>query len=937
MQEELRTEKEKYLQIQQDVKSTQTERVGQEESIAPSHDNSSIKYQDVELLHGILSSLHEDYSSSLEKAASAAQTNDTVDVSSLRAVINKRLGEEWSVLVLENAKMKLELDNIRSRINKEKRCFASELTTLQVDGANEKNFQVDEGNVLTDESTFPKDELSTHGSDQEVVEIMVYDQNKVIAKLEMDKLEVMKGLQRYKVDSNKNDDLDAKIESVSQRHNEDSQPVNDNLGTIVREKLHDLTTVQQENESLQRELDLVNGKYSSLESSYEDSNKAKEILEEKLQNLVERERTLCAEIVQMNERCSKLDEHLLLSTTENNKLKEDLHKLKSKMCAAQQERDAIKEQKIALEESLRQERDNTERELALEREQKSICENKLQEKTRQCEEERNLLQLKENCLSKVEKELAETKESYKKLQECVSEYEAEKGNMMKEINSLRCLQGLPTINRALRNREEVISKQGSLQSNSGDKRVQSRKNNKLNSELTRAKEQLVRLKAELTLSNMQTRNLGTQLSSLREDSTKLEAELSTVRLSPKNSRQRRNSFSYYEETVGLELELGEAKERIIDLQEKLLIIYKEKFALEEKIMGLEGQAKKETEESNDENNMAKELENNAEKPDAIQNPLKHEQNQGINLEQIKVFENKIDFLEAEKAQLKRDLENTNADKSRLEGIEFCVQQLVSLEEEQLRLKNRLKMWAQNAGDEQHISEAHQDCTISPRKTDSNKTIDNIFLSELKDLSEENVALQEEADSLKETITELESDLATLKLKVSMKDSIRETTLDKKAVAALLVSVKQERADLQTALDGALTEKDDLEEELAETKLKYTRLQREFAMMCMIKDELELEAISLRKANLSHGLSELSQSSEECRNEMSDSSTEDLIFYGDGSVEVSSKEKKSFVSAEKEDSSVGEGRTMIQNKSMNASSKAKTVSIVNAFCFSYKTV
>ena len=925
LQEELQREKEKHFGVQRDDKSTQSESKEEAEFTNPNHCESSINFQEVELLHGILSSLHEDYSSSLEKAVSAAQTNDSVDVSSLRAVINKRLGEDWSLLVLENAKMKSELDSIRSRINEEKKSFASELTALQINGENEKELQVEEGAVSTDKNMFSEGEGADLGSDQQMLEIMVYDQNKVIAKLEMHKLEVMKGLQRHKVDSNKNDDDDdddddGKIDGISEGHSEGPQQTKDNLGTIVKKQLHRLSTAQLENENLQNDLGRLRGKYSSLEQSHEDSIKLRECLEEKLKNLEEGAKNLCAEIERMKERNSELEEQLLRSTLQNEKVNERIKELQCKMYQTQQETEAITEQKIALQESLRQVRANTEHELASEREQKNILEKKLQEKTQQFEEERRLLQVKEDCLSKVEKELAETNESCKKLYDCVNEFETERGSMMKEINSLRCLQGLPTVNRAFYNRE-ITSKQRSLQ-NGGEKRVENnRKNNKLNSELTRAKEQLVRLKAELTLSNMQTRNLGTQLSSLREDSTKLEAELSTVRLSPKNSRRRRNSFSYYDETVRLEIELGEAKERIIDLQEKLLVIYKEKFNLEEKILSLEDQGKKGTHDAvsssqkiiKNETSVVTDFENNTEKSCATQSSMKHDQNQEMSLEQRTLFEHKIDSLEAEKAQLKKDLENTNADKSRLQGIECYVQQLVALEDEQLRLKSRLKMWAQSVGDEQHNHEVKEDGTVLPRENDSSKMIESIRVDELKELSVTNVALQEEAEILKETIVDLESDLATLKLELSMKDSIEETSRDKKAVATLLVSVKQERAELQKALDSVLIEKDDLEEELAEIKMKYTKLQREFAMTSMVKDDLELEILSLRKLN-----SDLTQNNEECTNEIYDSSVEDLIFYSDGSVE------------EREDPQ-GYGRKTTdganEGKSMITPSKGKTVSIV----------
>lgn len=906
MQRELQRKKEANLRSEQHTKSTQTEKVERDESATPSLGDHAVKSQDRAILQGILTSLHGDSSSSLEKAAFAAQTNDLDDISSLRAVINQRLGEEWSLVILENAKMKSELDNIRGRINEEKRSFESELTKWKL--------KEEKGG----EAMFQEEEVPNHARDQKVLEIMIYDQNKVIAKLEMDKLELVKGLQRYKAPPNQPQaDVDVRLEQTCELQQEDL-PTKDDLETIVREKLHELSKVHQENESLKIELDSLRSKYNSLEKENSNSNRSGEMLEQRLENsLSEMETNLSTSVTpQMNEKCTELEKNLAVSTKENNEFKEKLTELEQKLCIIQQDRDAIKEQNIALEKSMREQQDNIESALALEREQKTTFEQQLQAKTRECEEGKTLLKLKENCLSKVEAELAETKESYEKLmQERLNEYELEKDNMIKEINGLRCLQGLPTLKLAS-SRENVTARQeekGGLVS--AEKRTQNRKNNKLNSELTRAKEQLVRLKAELTMSNMQTRNLGTQLSSLREDSTKLEAELSTVRGFPKNSGQRRNSFSCYDETVRLEIELAEAKEKIIDLQEKLLSIYKEKFALEEKIMNLEGQR------NTDAQNSEKLCSTN---PD-------HELDS--DLEQTKELELKIDLLEAERAQLKKDLENTNADRSRLEGIELCVQQLVSLEDEQLRLKSRLKKWAQNASDEQCINEAKS----------TNKIVESSYLSELRELSAENCSLQVEANALKETIAELEGDLAALKLKVSIKDTTQEATADKKAVATLLVAVKQERAELQEALNDVLIGKEDLEEQLSEIKMKYARLQREFAMISIIKDDLEFEVLSLKRANLTRGLSNLTQSSEECRSEMSDCCADDLMVLGINGVDVSTgktialpgggKKKANGVCDRKTAVNTRnhrEGQSASSSGTTKSSSKPKAVSIMKLF-------
>lgn len=912
LQQELQQAVEERIQRKQDVKSTQTEPVKEKEPPKPLQ-----LFQDAKIQE-ILSSLHDGYSSSLEKAASALQTNGLVNISSLRAVINKRLGEEWSVLLLENAKMKSELDNIRARIDEEKKGFVNELKALKMDGEEKGEPQFEKKGVPK-EGVMPPDgaELSHHGSEQPALEIKIYDNNKVIAKLEMDNLDLAKGLQyRYNSESSKSDLKDGKSEIYSETHSDNSLLTKGELEVIVKEKLNELSTTQNENKTLRCELESLRDRFISLERRYEESNKVQLCLEEKVESFEEEKRDLVKESELLKERCGKLEEHLIQFTAENNQLKEELDSLECSLAEAQHEKESMEKKNIGLEEKLRQERVDSEREIALEREQRSIYETKCQEKTLEIEEERRLMKIKENRLSKVESELSESKESYKKLQECISKSEEERDDMVKEINGLRRLQGLPTVKRTPT--EKVSQADGRTRELSGEKRAQIRKNNKLNSELTRAKEQLVRLKTELTLSNMQTRNLGTQLSSLREDSTRLEAELSTVRISPDDSRKRGNTFSYYEENVRLELELGESKERIIDLQEKLLTIYKEKFSLEEKIAVLEGQAKNSNQDNGstplkevaNEKKVVYEFINNAEKSCATQTPRGLHQEQGVNLPEIKMFEERIDLLEAEKAQLQRDLEIIKADKSRLEGIESIVQQLVKIDEDQKRLKSKLMGWVKNAREEKFTNGIFHGYT----RVDS----------DLIDFTAENDSFKEEANTLKETVAELRSNLAALELKVAVKESLQQNTLDKKALATLLVSVKQERAELQTALEDVLIEKKGLEDELEEVKRAYMNLQRECTSMRITKGDLELEI-----------LSDLTQKSNECRSEITDFAIND----SNGSVETPSQGSEIYASeaniAQPEEGRTINGTTDHCNHSDGSepkelSSKPKLVSIFAFF-------
>lgn len=834
LQNKLGEEIQQYRKDHQNDKNEQTENSQKAAPDLVDGEVSAKSVQDKKTLQEVLSFFQEDCSFSLEKAALTAEVNEAGDVSSLKAAINKRLADEWSLVVIENARLKTELENIRSRINEEKTTSGEEFATLKVE----------EESSSAEKTSFTKGEESDRTIGADRLEIIVYEQNEIIAKLEMDKQDFMKRLQRNREDNV----ADCKSQNASEHCH---YLTKDDIATVLREQLNHFV--------VQKDADLRRGKCGTLEKGCEDCNETKEILKETVENFE-------VEITKTREQCCDLDQQLIQCTTENSNLKTEVEMLKCELLEARKAVEGLEEHKIAKEETLHQREEIVERELALAKEENVILEKKLQEETEQLEEQRRLLQEKE-------RELTEVKENYKELQRGVNEYKEERDAMVKEFNSLKCLKSLPIVNNTFNNKEEMSLLQNPPLFDSVAKRPPNRKNSRLNSELTRAKEQLVKLKAELTMSNIQTKNLGTQLSSLREDSTKLEAELSTVRVSPKNSRQRRNSFSYYDETVRLEVELGEAKERIIDLQEKLLDIYKEKFALEERILSLESEPK-------DEACAFQNTVLGAEPCTPAENSLNGGEVQKMNLDHVKLFENKVHLLEAEKAQLKQDLENTNADKNRLEGIEFYLRQLITLDEEQLRLKNKLKILA--TSDEIHNSEANQETDSSTRRNNLSRIMENEFCIELRELTAENFALQEEAYILKETIVDLQTGLAALKLKLSMKESVHEASRDRRAAASLLVSIRQERAELKNALDIALVEKDDLEEELAQTKMKYNKLQREFAMTSMIKDDLELEIVSLKSKK--RGSLDLQQNKEECSDQVLSGAIEDLIFYNDGAVE-----------------------------------------------------
>ena len=867
----------------------------------------STRSHNQDVLQSFLSML-KDGCFALETAVLTAQANNTSDVSLLRVVFNQRLGKEWSLLALENTNINSELGNITRRITEETENIESQPTNLDFQkNENHGKICVDGRHDSAEQicklfPKFEKTETDEVGA-ATTLEILIYDQNKIIFKLEMDKVELVKGLQPFKQDVFGKYGTNSEAENVRHQTTGDSCLVDRNsymseekkLGNILKERLQEMLRVQQENQIIKEELAALRTKHSFLEEKYHDSSKSRERSEQKVTSLLEAEKQFFSKILEMEESCRKLEEKLDQTTTEKAELTEKLKEMRRNASEAEEER---KRQKRVSEEILSQAAKHAERVLFLERTQKHACEERLREKIKALEEGKTLLRLKEIRISKMEEEFNNAQKKCELLQGSVGEFMVERENLTKEINGLRFMQGLPAINFKSNTGTNLLWNQTAFKCACAQKRQQNKQDNKLNCELTRAKEQLVRLKAELTFSNVQTKNLGSQLSSLREDSAKLEAELATVRISPTKRRPRRNSFSCYDETAQLEMELATAKRSIIELQEKLLCIYKEKLVLEETLMSCEAVMNKESIQMAGNGKMddketkktAKEapemsVEDDAkEASDAQINEHEHEQPRGLDSEERKNFERRIDLLEEEQARLKKQLEDTTVEKSRLEGMECCVQELVTLEDETLRLQRRLKQWAKTVKNDRDLSattettrRTKQHESIFPLKAGT-KTFNSDLLAEIKDLSSENYALQEEAESLKVKVVDLESALATLTFKMSVKDTALDSTSDKKALAMLLASVKQERAELQKALQDSLSEKDEVEKELAGIKGEYSRAQRELAMTCMLKDDLEVEVIALRNASMVDTHPSPIQSSNDCKGEISDSSAQNMPSF-----------------------------------------------------------
>ena len=233
-----------------------------------------------------------------------------------------------------------------------------------------------------------------------------------------------------------------------------------------------------------------------------------------------------------------------------------------------------------------------EAELTLTKEEKQSYEKMLWSKDREFEDLKINLTSSKDQLHKLGEQLSSMKEERDCLKNELRTRESQRSLLQDQLN---CLIDLPELKpggiemplqRQNSGEDENIMKE--VESSVGRRRSEG-ENTKLNADLNLAKEQLLKLKEDVTLSNLQTRNLGTQLSSLRENSNRLEAELSTMR-KPRQPRSRSHSLS--DETLRLEMELADSKQRIIDLQKKIIDVHNEKAFMVDRLALSEVQLEK---------------------------------------------------------------------------------------------------------------------------------------------------------------------------------------------------------------------------------------------------------------------------------------------------------------------------------------------------------
>ena len=799
--------------------STQTEDQINEAEASPSFED-------------LLSQLQREFCK-LEQAACLAQTNDGAEMLALRQIINGSLGENWSLMVFENEKVRGELQELSNRIAAEKKntelVNSDEEKITEIQDSEKYSTYVENMKNLSRSADTGQGKDLLENSSMGNLHFKVYDQDKILATFEMDKAKLLQYLdchvQVSKIQRSKCqfDELDGTVGAFpeSTLYSDICAVEEKELDGILQETLKDLVTAQKENKSVKKENDLLKTKSQSLQSALMHLNKLVELGAKDrfashengqtwvLTNFedVEVEYRIGQGLGPENEESQDEVEVNVLKNLESFIRERNQINLILPSCNCSKVEQGSKET--------------------------CMCASELETET----------ELREGCFGRP------------------CEHKDGKSHLADEAHTLNVLSQLQeckrhSCNLALKT-DSPISQKGPAE----------KEDSKLNSELIVTKEKLVRLKAELTLSNVQTKNLGSQLSCLREDSSKLEAELSTIRRSPTRGLLPRSpSFNRYDETLRLEIELAEAKERIIDLQERLLSFHKEKSNLQKQLLNRKEELQR----------MGDELENNKEQilgynkeMEKLKQDLKNSQVKDDSLKQTpdKYTEipnkdkqpfDKIDeqgqsqklraemsLLIQERNQLQRDLANANDERCRLESVEDLVQQLISVEDEKMKLKKCLKRWAVEASREEFIGRSLEPNVdeMNLSQTDDPKSA---LEEELEETTSENCLLRSEVETLKDYVLELEKQLHSAKFEISVNEAIKSKS-NKKALAILLATVKCERSELKQSVDALFNDKEHLEEELMAFKVQSARVQRDLAMSGIEKECLEQELFALRKA------------------------------------------------------------------------------------------
>ncbi|KXJ14432.1 Kinesin heavy chain isoform 5C [Exaiptasia diaphana] len=706
-----------------------------------------------------------------DESALFSHSNQRQMVSSLRLNLNKRLGELWSIEVVESKKLRARIDELTIKLESAAYDYEKQIEDLESELHNESQSRLNLENELLQ---YRKEVMDlgaeiwtlTRLKEPETAGDMAPDVQRD-ASTPLDEMDSRRRLSSGSL-------------SLSRCNSDDS------LHEFSRRKA-DLRLAEIDAKRAKEELNDLKQSFTQLNQNLADSGKVKQEMEERFVNLSNENKTITLKFKAAEEKNKALEEKIVHVSALKTTVQEELLKLKKTEHSHLEDIRGYKE-KIA---SYEVEKTRLKQELSKTEIKFTTMDNKYKEVNDDLLETKKRLKESQARLKSKEQELRDLHDAYDRLRDRIVPDDSDreslvevkmKQNGRRDSATPSRIQSIHLVSRAkspkLKKQPSYLAakKKMSIKRSPRSDEISARKNTlkrgtlgqrgtlttshesrtltrgdserdtmkrakgrpikgdneedqKLKSELLLAKEQLLRLKGELTLSNIQTANLGTHLTSLREDSNKLEVELSSLRRPPASKAEDSCKVSADKH---MDAELENAQEKIIGLQDDILALRREKETEEEKVAKSEEEAKQlrsELYKTRDglerSQEVVKILNKEIELLETKNQILQHRLTSYTNDESEKLLKKtkeetpngesslsheKLAQYERDKVRLEKEIEQLSSEKTKLQDMQNLVQQLVEIEDEQALLKLRLR---------KAVKQATKNDEIEEKKTNSN--------------------------------------------------------------------------------------------------------------------------------------------------------------------------------------------------------------------------
>ncbi|XP_048585259.1 kinesin-like protein KIN-7I isoform X3 [Nematostella vectensis] len=834
-------------------------------------------------------------------------------ISNLRDVMTKRVSEEWSIRITENCTLKKQVADLIKKLESERKGYEQQIKDLKAEleagmqarielenelllYSGQLTLQVEALNCLNDRLT------DTELDSQDLVSGRTAN---IVEKTERTINE--NGASIHKTTSKDCEDgVDWEEDRIISIQRARSDSLNTEFDDTVEIKKDELLQAEKENDDAKAELESLKRKFLELGEELAHSGKYREELEKRFEELVSEKNVLRACLEESRNKCAGLHDSLDASYSGQEQLEAEIDSLVSQNDVLMSEVKKMKASRIATEKDVA-----TTKTLLYSAEVKNgLIEKRLKEKCKKLEETANALKRAQESLKQSKEEFRELHDAYIKMQ-VEHENESDRESLVEvKLNSHTSdtprgrIQSISAVSRArAQARKQSPKKRRTFKVNSprhsdrsspnsrnnslsrrhgspatcrrslnsgpdsqkssltrvnalvGDDKLKPAndcdEDNKLKNELMLAKEQLVRLKSELTSSNIQTTDIGSQLSCLRDESNKLEAELTSMKRAPQADDKSTA-------TIHLEVELSDWKDQASSLQSEVAQLKKDKAAAMHKVIDSEEQMIQlrsrlyKTEDSlvrnqdtvkllsKENTDLRVEIERLRSRLSVYASETAKEIVDGNGEGKAKcgvVTKTKWESMMEDKKKLQSEIEELSKDKLRLQDMQSLVRRLVSAEDEKINLKQKLRLALENSKLPLESEDASPNIAIN-KDTVAHSVI-TVSEKQSEDLYVENMALRCEVDALKIYISNLENELKSLKFKLSVSETTNGNT-SKKVLGTLLASAKHEREELRETLNEVYSEKEDTEEELNVERVKSAKLQRELVRVCKEKEEMDKE-------------------------------------------------------------------------------------------------